>query len=283
MSCSEAYGDGVDRIASALAPLPSGYRALLDRLLTRARDDERIRGVWLSGSLARGAADAASDLDVLLAVSDGHVDDFSRRWREWLDSFAEPLTARAFPGAPRGFYCVTTSFERLDVVIEEVGALPQTRYRTRLTVLDRDALDALVPPPDPEPGPDLARIEWIVEELFRLNVVSVAGVLTRGDLLLGVAGVATQRQLLHDLFVEGNRPLPTTGVKHWSSKLTEAQREGLRTLPPVRATRASFVTAIRANTELLRTLGREVAERQGLAWPEDLDRRVTAHFNEAAD
>ena len=49
-----------DAARAALAPLPAGYRGLFDRLLAVVQTDERVRGMWLSGSVARGVADAGS-------------------------------------------------------------------------------------------------------------------------------------------------------------------------------------------------------------------------------
>ncbi len=43
-------------------------RALLDRLVAALGEDERILAAWVIGSLARGDADAYSDVDVLVAV-----------------------------------------------------------------------------------------------------------------------------------------------------------------------------------------------------------------------
>lgn len=53
-----------------LEVLPDGYRELFHRVLDVADADEYVRAVWLGGSLARGEVDSASDLDVILAVTD---------------------------------------------------------------------------------------------------------------------------------------------------------------------------------------------------------------------
>lgn len=71
----------VDRTPEPLTALPSSYRHLFDRVLTVCENDPRIRALWLSGSLAKGTADAGSDLDTLIAVRDEDFDDFVARWR----------------------------------------------------------------------------------------------------------------------------------------------------------------------------------------------------------
>ncbi|MBM7789501.1 aminoglycoside 6-adenylyltransferase [Tenggerimyces flavus] len=271
-----------EAVERALAPLPEGYRTLFDRLLTVVEHDERIRALWLSGSLARGDADAGSDLDVLLAVADDDRDGFAENWREWLATITPTLIARPLTFAPGSFYSLTRDCERLDVVVETVTtARTTTPFRTRLVVLDRDGLHEDLPDPEPPKLPDRERMEWIVEEFFRLLAIFVPVNLVRKDYLLGVVGVQGTRQMLHELFVNANQPLPATGVKQWSSKLTPAQRALMESLPPLDATRESLVPAMLATAEAFRTAGREALEAQGIPWPEDLDHTVSAHVTAA--
>lgn len=271
-------------VEEALAPLPAGYRALFDRLVAAVEHDERIRGVWLSGSVARGEADAGSDLDVLLAVRDDDLSGFADGWQDWLAALTPTLIAKPLTFAPGSFYSLTTTHERLDVVVEPVSRVTSdTPYRTRLVVLDRDGLDARVPVRQPEAGPDPERMTALVEEFFRLVAVSTPAVLVRGDHLLGVEGVRAQHRMLYDLCVEGNRPLPTTGVKQWSAKLSAEQREALEgLLPGPTADRASFVAEMSTMVAAWRRVGREVLDRHGVTWPEELDRAVVDRFEAVA-
>ena len=52
--------------AEAIAALPRAYRDLFDRARARLEGDERVRGMWLGGSLARGTADAAWEVRIKL-------------------------------------------------------------------------------------------------------------------------------------------------------------------------------------------------------------------------
>lgn len=58
--------DLIDALPAALAP----QARLLRRLLDAVEPDERFRALELYGSLARGNADADSDVDVRLWVAD---------------------------------------------------------------------------------------------------------------------------------------------------------------------------------------------------------------------
>lgn len=53
----------------------------------------------------------------------------------------------------------------------------------------------------------------------------------RRDYLLVVDGVQRMQRMLYDLFVECDQPQPPMGVKQWSARLTDEQRQILTALP----------------------------------------------------
>jgi predicted nucleotidyltransferase len=182
-------------VRSALRPLAPAYIALLERAIEATRQDERVRALWLGGSLARGQADAASDLDLLLAVQDEETAAFSASWRDFLSRIAPTVIARPVPFLPGVFYSVTASGERLDLVVEPVSRLPSTLFRSRLLVLDKDGLAARVPEPASAPGPSRERIAFLVEEFFRDHGMLHVSI-TRGDLLLGIEGIHVRHEAM---------------------------------------------------------------------------------------
>lgn len=276
-------GVDVDRNPEPLAALPDSYRPLFESLLTVSENDPRVRALWLSGSLARGTADAGSDLDTIIAVCDQDFEDFAAHWREWLGTITPTLIARELPFAPGSFYSTTTGCERLDVITERVSTLPETPHRYRRVVFDPDGLDATVPPPGPIPGPDPAKVLAIIEEFFRILAISPLMLDQRRDYLVVLEGVHALRQMLYDVFVESNQPLPPMGIKQWSAKLNRGQREILHSLPAAGPDRDSLVPALRAVVEVMRTAGRHAAVSCGCSWPVRLEDGVMRFFNEALD
>jgi hypothetical protein len=117
---------------AALAALPESYGPLFDRAAAVFEADERVRAMWLHGALARGKADAASDMDISVAIADDGFDGFAASWRDWLAAITPALTAR--PLAAGSFYALTPSCERFDVIAEPVGKLPATSLTRRLVV-----------------------------------------------------------------------------------------------------------------------------------------------------
>ncbi len=264
-----------DKHPAALDVLAPGYRHLVDRARSVFEAHDRVRALWLSGSLARGVADAASDLDLLIAVRDDDCQTVAASWREALTPITPTVVAQPLPSLPGSFYSVTATGERLDVVMEAVGAVPTSQFRYRLPVFDRDGLTALVPAPAPEPGPDRDRIARLVEEFFRQQF-NLPAVTVRQDWLLGVIAVQQIHMLLYQLFVTTNAPLPPTGVKQWSAKLTPGQRRLLEHLPVPQPNRASVMAARAAAAAAFVRAARPLAEGCGVPWPADLERAATA-------
>ena len=224
--------------AEALRPLPAGYRQLYEQVIAAAEADDRIRALWLSGSLGRGVADAGSDLDIVLAVQEESFAGFTASWRGWLATATPTVLARELPRLPGSWYSMTPDCLRLDVVTERAGTATPGQLSRRLLVLDKDGT-AAGPGSAPEspPGPDPEKIAGITEEFLRQQAIFPAAVVARADWLLGVVGIEAVHTMLYELFVQSNQPLPPMGVKQWSAKLTPGPAPDLRE-PPGAGTRA---------------------------------------------
>ena len=259
-------------VAAALAPLEDGYDAVLDRLLGIARDDERIRAVWLSGSVGRGTADAGSDLDVILTVPDPDALAGPGTW-----AALDPVITIPIPGLPGCFALTTRAGLRVDVVVEAVDAHADTPYRHRVAVLDKDGLGTPTSADDP-PGPDLARMDAVVTEFLRQGAIFPAAVVARRDWLLGQVAAHNCNVQLYNLLALANEPLPPMGLKQWSSRLTPEQRELLASLPRPVATRESVVAAMTVAKDALRTHGRSAVEAVGGTWPREVEQAIAAYW-----
>lgn len=267
--------------AEALRPLPAGYHELYERVLHAAEGDERIRAMWLSGSLGRGVADAGSDLDVVLAVAPDAFDDFAAAWRDWLAAVTPTVLARELPRLPGSWYSLTPDCLRLDVVTQRAGSTFPAALSSRLLVLDKDGVgdrETSEEPAGNRDGPDPARLTAITEEFLRQQAIFPAAVVARGDWLLGVVGVQAVHTMLYELFVESNQPLPPMGVKQWSAKLTAAQRQicaGLRAPTPEPD---SVIGAMRAAATAFRQAALQALAACGAPWPADLDDAVQRYL-----
>src|SRR5262245_7930817 len=172
--------DGRPPELDILAP---GYGPLFDRTRDVLAADERVRALWLYGSLATGTADAASDLDFIVGVRDEDHDAFAASWPRWLATITPTVLARPLNTALTSFYSVTAACEHLDMVIEPVSRIATSTYPVRRVVFDRDGLDALVPALDP--APDTWWMAGFIQDVIRDHLMLLPMVV-RGDWLLGV-------------------------------------------------------------------------------------------------
>jgi hypothetical protein len=187
------------------------------------------------------------------------------------------VIARALPFAPGSFYSVTPGRERLDVVVEPAGRIAQTFFRTRRLVFDRDGLAERIPAPAPAPGPSKDRIAFLIEEFFRDYGMFDVGA-TRRDLLLGNEAIHLIRGLLYQLFCEANAPLPATGIKRWSAKLTAPQRALLERLPTGGSDWDSMVAAHETVSRAFATHARLISTLHEVPWPAELEAATLRHL-----
>src|SRR3954468_22735131 len=237
--------------------MPAPYRVLLARAMTVFEADERVRGMWLHGAIARDGADAGSDLDIDLAVRDDKFSAFASDRDAWLAQITPVVSL--VPLAPGSFYALTPTCERMDVITEPVSALPSSSLTRRLVVFDKDQLTETLPQ-TADPAPDLAIARYAIEETIR-QAANFPVVVVRKDWLLGVVAVQQIHQHLYLLFVEANKPQPPTGPKQWSFKLSDRHRTMLEALPVPQSRLDSILQARQAALHLLFTEGRAVADK----------------------
>ena len=221
-------------LGEAMAVLPVGYRHLLDRAIDVLGADPRVEAMWVHGSVARGDADALSDLDIIVAVADDELTGFGDEWRARLDAITPTVMARRFPGPGGSLLSITPECLRMDMWIEGAADVPTSVVRDRRLVFDRAGLDARechrrshLPTRRTRSSPSLR--DW---DAACRAVAQVA------DPLLAIEVVHTLRWILYEAYVETNRPLPASGLKQWSAKLTPAQHATLATLPTERRPRS---------------------------------------------
>jgi hypothetical protein len=259
-------------VSEAIAPLEPGYDALLARIVEALEPDQRVRALWLSGSVGRGVADAGSDLDLVVTVSSPAELADPAVW-----AVVDPVITTPIPGMPGCFALTTREGLRVDVVLEAPGDVARSPYERRVCVFDRDGLEP--PAPTEVAGrPDVQRMEATVTEFVRQCAIFPAAVVAREDWLLGQVAVHNYRLLLYDLFVQSNQPLPPMGVKQWSTRLTEQQRAVLHALPLPAAERDDVVAAMTATRKAIRTHGRAALEGAGGTWPTESDDATAAYW-----
>jgi hypothetical protein len=266
------------RVPPVVDRLPPAYRDLLERAAQVLVADQRVRGMWLGGSLARDTADAASDLDVFVAVADEHLDAFAGGWRDLLASITPTVLAEEQWFARGSFWSITPGYERFDVVVEPVSKLPESLFPARVVVFDHDDLTARLPD-ERLRGPAAATVAKLVQDFFHFSAMGEV-LSVREDWLLAAEHLHLLRDLLYKLDVEANQPQPPMGLKRWTDKLTPEQAEVLRAVPTSAGSRDELIAAHLQVSQAFLGTARPLARSLGVEWPDELEAAARAHLRE---
>jgi predicted nucleotidyltransferase len=164
------------------SPFEAARAACLQALSQYVQSDERIEALWLQGSLARGDADAFSDIDAYLAIRDA---DFDSVWGgrasllealggalAWSDATVPGLTA---------VHALMTGGVRLDLFFEQAGAAPGVSRPVAKALVDKTGLVARLRLDWQAPAPTVARIIQTIIRMTRQGATWPLRVLGRGQ------------------------------------------------------------------------------------------------------
>jgi predicted nucleotidyltransferase len=100
----------------------TGYQPVIKRFTAACEADERVVAAFLAGSVARGAADAYSDLDLCLVTRDADRERFWADREAFLNALGDPLLAETFDSE------VTVHFVLADGTEGELSVGPESRF-----------------------------------------------------------------------------------------------------------------------------------------------------------
>ena len=245
-------------------------QALLDGL-------QQIEAAWLAGSLGAGNGDAFSDVDVLVLVADGKLEEGLRAIVTGIGAAFSPVLVNQLFGG-RVINVVGNSWERIDFVLVQKGEL--SRYDSNRLTLLFNRSGATPPARDAQPySPTVASVRPLAQEFMRvLGLLSV--VVGRGEYVIALGGIEHLRRLTVDLMLEDNAvpPAERGGALRRNPLLTREQRSALTALPPISADRDSILEGHRALASIFLPRAKSLAERIGMEWPHDLEAATRAHL-----
>lgn len=203
---------------------------LIDRITEALEPDQRIRGLFLTGSFGRGTADAWSDVDLLAFVGKDEQEAVAADWRTVLDGITPIVYWNRLPWA-FVLNAVSEAWLRCDLSIVAPG---ETRGMTQDRVkplIDRDGVHPALPPALPPPQIDRRKLEGTTNEFIRvLGLTPVA--VGRNEVELIGLGTGMLRRMLTDLLVIEMNHADTGGILHLS-RLLDAERMALMETIPV--------------------------------------------------
>jgi predicted nucleotidyltransferase len=254
----------------------SEYRRITARIVAIGQADDRIRAVLVFGSHATGSADAFSDLDIGLVLADAAYDDVLARPTELVRAIGEPLLLEDF-GNPANLYVILADGTDLELILVRESEL--TLDLPCLVLLDKGGVEDAArkrPPPAPR-HVDAERVRQLVYGFWH-DVGHVTTALGRGNRLWAHGQLEELRGVCLSL-ARLEAGVEADDEPYWKIDVVLAEET-------VAALRGTVVPsdigpmrgAALALVELFRQVAPGVAADHGIAYPEELDRQVTARL-----
>ena len=156
--------------------------ALLARLVDVAKSDERIAGVWLQGSLARGDHDPYSDIDAYIAVDDTSFDAVYAEREALLGKLFRPFAwcDATTPGLT-AVHALSENGVKLDLFYEPESALEKQKRPAVKMLFDRRTIAPKLQTGWEPPVPTIAYILSVIIKMTRQGATWPLRLLHRGQ------------------------------------------------------------------------------------------------------
>jgi len=246
------------------------------------RKDERIRILWLTGSLAKGTADAQSDVDLRAAVRATDFATLGQWWQDLLSQVASLVWKYRWPGpADEAILgAITADYLRFDVVIQSLrDSRPRTLEAARL-LFDKDGEAQHFLLTTPSAHDPYAHLSVLVEEFIRvLGMLPI--VVERNDVPIGMEGqLALHSMLISLLLLENGIDRMTTGKRQVAALLNDEQRAILAQVPSLAPTMQSLIQGRVAYGRLFLPRAQRLMEAHGQVYPEAFEAATKRHLGE---
>jgi hypothetical protein len=236
------------------------------------RQDQRVRGLWITGSTARGTADAFSDLDLVAVVDDGgsRSGAFVDTWLTAVRQTMPLVYHQVLDFGPTVVvnHIVGDDWLRFDLLVGLPDVLHGRSRRTAKVVFDHDGLDDGLPAEGEVSSPSAGVVAKVVPEFLRVAALLPVA-LGREDYVVAASGSTLLRTMLIQLIVESVEVEDRGGALHLSTLLDAEHYRALEALPPIDATRESAIGFHRACLDAFFPLAQDLCRRTGTTWPDE--------------
>ena len=259
---------------------PNDPTPLFNRVISVVQADDRLLAALVFGSHATGTADAFSDVDIGLVVTDGAYDTVVAGRDDLVAALGDPLLTEDF-GTPANVHVINADGPAYELILVRAADLDLGRpYRV---LIDKTEVVGAQPAREPAPretddqADEVRRlVSWFWHDLE--HVITALG---RGQVLWAHGGLEDLRSVCIGLarMTAGADPEPED--PYWkvdlalSGELVAALRA---TLVPAEV--GAMRDAALALVQLYRELAPSLAKAHGIAYPAELDRLLTARLQQ---
>jgi len=248
--------------------LTAAHRALLQRAVDHFRDDKRVMGLVLGGSLAHGIADSYSDVDLYIVARDESFDAvFEERGAVAL-TLGSPLLSFAIdpiPGGSRDYIVTYPGPIKIDLMYHrESEIVPAPKWTGGVVLKDASGLVGNVLARSRNFAPPTPSSEELLEldKRFWTLCWYVFGKIMRGELWEALAGIHTIRSDALLPMLDWTAGRPHEGYRRLDATLDPGMAQRLDdTLGLLEA--GALYDALQAEISLFRDLCEPLFERFG--------------------
>lgn len=251
--------------------------AIIEGVSTYLAVDQRINGLFLSGSFGRQEEDEFSDVDFVVVAAPDHHDDLMQAWRSALESVASLIMwKRPYPNAPL-INAITEDWIRCDLYLISPDALSGRAKNTLMPLIDPSDVYSGLPETLPDAMPNKARIAATITEFIRVIGMTPV-VIGRGELVTAVQGAGMTRDMLITLMLEEVRKPDKGGTMHLSKLLPPEDFSTLMALPAPAPDRTSALAAHKAIAKVFFPRAKRMAADLGIEWPTTFEETTRAQL-----
>lgn len=267
------------------AALPPNYQAILDRFVAACRDDARVVAAFLGGSYVRGTADAYSDLDLGLIITDAAYNDFFAEREAFIRALGVPLFLEDWncSGVDMLFFIFSDAVE-CELALGRESHFAHIHVGPYRVLLDKG--DILANAVFPEPTVDLEaqramihqQIYWFWHDLSHHFITPLA----RGELWGAYGCLEEMRRTCVNLArLRHNPAAALDGYEKVEYALPVGQLAPLA-LTLCSLERGAMIRAAGLIVDFYRELASELAQTHGVTYPTDLDRMMAYRLEQLA-
>jgi hypothetical protein len=269
-------------MSSTGAPGIARLTTFAEQAVVILRADERIRALWLTGSLAAGTADPQSDVDLRAVVPAESFATIEQWWPDLIDLVAPTVWKRRWPSPPNEAIlgAITADYLRFDLVIQSVTDTQPRRLEAARVLFDKDGIAERFPltaaaPPDP-----YAHLPYIVEEFIRL-LGMLPIVVERDDVPMGMEGqMGVHSLLISLLLLENGIDRTITGKRHVAAFLSAEQRVVLAGVSSLDPSMESLIQGRLAYARVFLPRARRLMEARSLPYPDAFETATKQHLRD---
>ena len=245
-------------------------KKLIEEVSQALAPDQRLRGLFLSGSFGRGTADQWSDVDLVALVAPDDQAAVAADWRKVLQSITPIVFWQELNRGGILINAVSQDWLRCDLYIVPPEGFGRRAQNTVKPLIDRDGIYPTLPDALPPKSPDAGTVSYLIHEFIRMLGLMPVGA-GREEYVTMVLGVGMMRGHLEALLMQDVSNPDPGGILHQSRLLPPEQMRLLASLPYPGPDREALIAA---NIEIARQFmprAREMAKRLGIAWPEEFE------------